>query len=158
MLYYNFLIFASNNELELSFNKNLCSIYGRILILMIETGRHKQLKIKERICKSCHLRKIEDEIHFLLECPAYDNIREEFLKKLIDENRSGLLEEIFISIMKSNDCTTIKSLCKYLELAFVKRNEINAAMKDPPRNKTSFSFQVLNRWIWCNSTHSSLFL
>ena len=60
---------------------------------MIETGRHKQLKIEERICKSCHLRKIEDEIHFLLECPAYDNIREEFLKKLIDENRSGLLEE-----------------------------------------------------------------
>ena len=125
---------------------------------MIETGRHKQLKIEERICKSCHLRKIEDEIHFLLECPANDNIREEFLKKLIDENRSGLLEEIFISIMKSNDCTTIRSLCKYLELAFVKRNEINAAMKDPPRNKTSFSFQVLNRWIWCNSTHSSLFL
>ena len=80
------------------------------------------------------------------------------LKKLIDENRSGLLEEIFISIMKSNDCNTIRSLCKYLELAFVKRNEINAAMKDPPRNKTSFSFQVLNRWIWCNSTHSSLFL
>ena len=52
--------------------------------------------------------------------------------------------------MKSNDCTTIRSLCKYLELAFVKRNEINAAMKDPPRNKTSFCFQVLNRWIWCN--------
>ena len=26
-------------------------------------------------------------------------------------------------------CTTIRSLCKYLELAFVKRNEINAAMK-----------------------------
>ena len=42
--------------------------------LMIETGRHKQLKIEERICKSCHLRKIEDEIHFLLECPTYDNI------------------------------------------------------------------------------------
>ena len=53
---------------------------------MIETGRHKQLKIEERICKSCHLQKIEDEIHFLLECPAYDNIREEYLKKLIDEN------------------------------------------------------------------------
>ena len=63
-----------------------------------------------------------------------------------------------MSIMKSNDCTTIRSLCEYLELAFVKRNEINAAVKDPPRNKTSFSFQVLNRWIWCNSTHSSLFL
>ena len=27
--------------------------------LMIETGRHKQLKIEERICKSCHLRKLK---------------------------------------------------------------------------------------------------
>ena len=32
----------------------------------------------ERICRLCEKRNIEDENHFLLECPAYTHIRSQF--------------------------------------------------------------------------------
>ena len=31
----------------------------------------------ERLCKLCSTREVEDEKHFLLECPAYENLRRE---------------------------------------------------------------------------------
>jgi coproporphyrinogen III oxidase len=39
--------------------------------LEIERGRHRGLQAKERICKLC-LKEVEDEIHFLLKCEAYN--------------------------------------------------------------------------------------
>ena len=38
--------------------------------LKIETGRYLKLKVNKRLCNKCDLNKIEDEIHFLLECPS----------------------------------------------------------------------------------------
>ena len=45
--------------------------------LRIETGRHTNPKIPrdERLCQLCDLSKVEDECHFILECPTYDSIR-----------------------------------------------------------------------------------
>ena len=38
--------------------------------LMIETGRHKKIDHEERICKMYSQNMIENEPHFLLECPV----------------------------------------------------------------------------------------
>ena len=38
--------------------------------LKIETGRYLKLEVNKRLCNKCDLNKIEDEIHFLLECPS----------------------------------------------------------------------------------------
>ena len=45
--------------------------------LEIEKGRHKNLKLKERVCKVCKS-EIETEMHFLQRCPLYTNIRNQF--------------------------------------------------------------------------------
>ena len=45
------------------------------LPIMIETGRYKQQPADERRCLSCP-DKVEDEKHFLMDCPLYNNIRE----------------------------------------------------------------------------------
>ncbi|XP_077861686.1 uncharacterized protein LOC144342321 [Saccoglossus kowalevskii] len=49
--------------------------------LAIEKGRHTQPKtpIEKRICNLCSQNKIEDEVHFLLECDRYKYIRHELL-------------------------------------------------------------------------------
>ena len=41
--------------------------------LMIEKGRHLNLEISERKCSFCNC--VEDEIHFLIDCPTYDPLR-----------------------------------------------------------------------------------
>ena len=38
--------------------------------LKIETGRYLKLEVNKRLCNKCDLNKIEDEIHFLQECPS----------------------------------------------------------------------------------------
>ena len=46
-----------------------------ILPIRIETGRFTRLNISERVCQICNNGSIEDEIHFLLTCPACDDLR-----------------------------------------------------------------------------------
>ena len=44
--------------------------------LEIESGRHNKTPQNERICRLCPLNEIENEEHFLITCPLYDQIRE----------------------------------------------------------------------------------
>ena len=50
--------------------------------LMIEKGRHQNLIIFDRICPFCP-GNIENEFHFLIKCPIYENLR----KNLQDQVR-----------------------------------------------------------------------
>ena len=48
--------------------------------LAIETDRHNGIDKHLRKCQNYSLNKLEDEYHFLLECPKYCNLRNRFLK------------------------------------------------------------------------------
>jgi hypothetical protein len=50
--------------------------------LRIETGRYVGLERNNRICEKCHMNVVENEIHFLIDCPFYK------------ENRIKLLNEV----------------------------------------------------------------
>ena len=52
-------------------SKILCSNHK----LRIETGRHIATPREERLCQLCEMNKIEDENHFIRECPTFDQIR-----------------------------------------------------------------------------------
>ena len=43
---------------------------------MIEKGRYLNLERNQRVCSMCNLNDIEDEFHFILRCPAYNDLRE----------------------------------------------------------------------------------
>ncbi|MCG8430841.1 MAG: hypothetical protein MJA29_06695, partial [Candidatus Omnitrophica bacterium] len=47
--------------------------------LRIETGRYNNLARNERICLLCNSGQVEDEIHFMLHCPALTPAREPLL-------------------------------------------------------------------------------
>ena len=49
---------------------------------LIETGRYHKIPRNERVCNVCNCKTIEDEIHFLLDCPSYSSLRDMFFTKI----------------------------------------------------------------------------
>ena len=49
--------------------------------LNIETGRYENISRCNRICPVCGL-SVEDEIHFLFDCPKYSAMRDDFFNKI----------------------------------------------------------------------------
>ena len=71
--------------LRLNISKYQKSLYAQfrfgILPLEIEIGRYRNQDLSQRICKLCDLKLVEDEVHFLIDCPVYSAER----KTLFDE-------------------------------------------------------------------------
>ena len=84
--------------------------------LAIEHYRHTNVARIERFCKFCknkqNVEVIEDEVHFLLICPLYQNFRQLFLDKYI--NCMYNVNENFKNIMSSHKLQCIKDLSAYL--------------------------------------------
>ena len=54
-------------------------------VLQIEVGRHSKGErppVEERLCTRCDLCAVENEAHFLLDCPAYAAVRARFEQDL----------------------------------------------------------------------------
>ena len=54
--------------------------------LAVETGRYSrpQIPLNERLCKFCNTNSVENEIHFLMLCPLYSDIRYELCQKALE--------------------------------------------------------------------------
>ena len=50
--------------------------------LLIETGRYDNIPRNEKVCNVCNCKTIEDEIHFLLDCPSYSSLKDMFFTKI----------------------------------------------------------------------------
>jgi hypothetical protein len=121
--------------------------------LRIETGRYEMVKnpdsskksrvrrpVDERICFCCGTG-VEDEFHFLCECPLYADIRMDlvsscmyFNSTLESDSNPGLTRincdnprEFFRNIMGTQDCTLIRCLADYIWSAFkVRETQLQA--------------------------------
>ena len=51
--------------------------------LMIEVGRHKNIALENRTCTKCSANRIEDEVHLLIDCSAYQNLRQQYMSQEI---------------------------------------------------------------------------
>ena len=49
----------------------------------IEMGRFRGLAVEDRVCEHCQT-KVEDEVHVIIQCPLYTNIREDLLNKVAE--------------------------------------------------------------------------
>ena len=63
----------------------LAQIRFGILPLHVETGRFVNKKLEERRCEICHSDVIEDECHFLFNCPVYETPRNYWVTSLINK-------------------------------------------------------------------------
>ena len=86
-----FTIFSFKSYLDLIYIRKFRTAFTRLRVyshrLAIETGRWykpQSISINERKCLYCNF--LEDEYHFILECPLYTEIRSKYIKKYIGKN------------------------------------------------------------------------
>ena len=102
----------------------LTSSKKKINIAKIRTNSHElhsetgcwavpKMPWTERICQICENRNIEDENHFLLECPAYNHIRSQFHNLCYNTDLPSLLQ-----------CQNYSELGRLLSKLFEHRNKI----------------------------------
>ena len=87
--------------------------------LEIEMGRwHKPNKIirSERKCQNCNV--LEDEFHFILECPVYLEIRSQLLSKYYLK-RPNMHK--FTELLMSDNKKIVNNLAKFTYYSFIKR-------------------------------------
>ena len=81
--------------------QSICKIRVSAHSLNIETDRYKNIIRSEIKCTNCSKGDIEDEKHFIVDCPLYENIRVKFFDKVIDlcPNFSYIIK-IYLAIYK----------------------------------------------------------
>ena len=90
--------------------------------LEIENGRHKGLRLEERLCEFCKesgTYVIEDEYHLVLCYPLYEDLRQRY-SWLTDRNSSF---EFFIEIMNDTNEEHIVQFATFLDKSFAKRKQ-----------------------------------
>ena len=85
--------------------------------LYVETGWYDKISRCDRVCPVCGLN-IEDEIHFLFDCPKYSSIREDFFLNKIDNRIPNYkyipILTLIIQLMNSTDYYLNKHLVQYV--------------------------------------------
>ncbi len=96
--------------------------YG-ILPIEIETGRYKNLERKDRKCTLCNTGEIEDQLHFALKCPIFNQYRSAFVDKCRDRivGRDILTDTGKISALFNEQA---RLFGKYLRKTFLHRKTL----------------------------------
>ena len=105
-----------------------------VLPLRIETGRYelcgfggtkKGLPVEFRVCRCCDLHKVEDEMHFLLECPTFEQARTYLMRVACDKipgfrslKVGGNIEGMFCAILSSDAVDVCCGTALFLRRAF----------------------------------------
>ena len=103
--------------------------------LAIETGRYMRpyKKPNERICPLCK-KEAEDEKHFLVSCPAYQEKRKSLFERLSREFKIPIAkmstENIFLLLLNppSNNIELQKIIAKYVHECYEIRKKVNSQL------------------------------
>lgn len=88
--------------------------------LYIETGRYVGLNRTERLCQNCDTHNIEDEFHFMLQCPLYSNLRTQYIKPYYFRRPSAFK---LIELLSTHNVKELCNLARYIKLAFDVRGD-----------------------------------
>ena len=89
--------------------------------LNIESGRYRNIERSERICTLCNANVIEDEYHFIIECPQYKDLRCKYIKLYYYKHPSVYR---FIQLLTTSNNKELKNLGKYLVQANTIRDRL----------------------------------
>ena len=94
--------------------------------LAIESGRWTNTERKHRLCTQCTLSKIEDEMHFIFDCPKYSDIRKTTFTPINDNVGINLNNEYNRinnqkTLFTSDNLSALNTFGKYVKKAFEMR-------------------------------------
>ena len=84
---------------------------------MVERGRYKKLDVNQRLCQNCNLDLIEDETHFLFQCPAHASDRSNLISVSSEKclNFTTLQDnERMIWLLNNENVQVLNNLCNFL--------------------------------------------
>lgn len=113
----NYLDFIHEKKFKTVFTKFRLSSHD----LAIERGRYENTPRNERICKNCNLNMVENEYHFLLVCPKYRELRQNFLKRYYCQWPT--LNK-FDDLMSKTSKPVLMNLAKFLYFAMKLRDTV----------------------------------
>ena len=104
--------------------------------LQIETGRWNNVSQNLRICEKCTLDEIEDENHFLFECPMHVTDRIELINKIQSKINMNIYqhlseEEKLKEIFLSEDLAILNAFGKFTKNSFTKRENTTCYVLPP---------------------------
>ena len=113
---------------EFKLRQNISKIRISSHSLKIETGRYgiNRLDRSKRTCDLCNCQVVENEVHFILQCPVYSEIRKLYFQQVSKtcQNFSNLSAwEKFLWLFNNEDISVLKSLGNYIEKATTMRKE-----------------------------------
>ena len=97
--------------------------------LMIEIGRYNQTTKDNRHCPFCGCNVIEDEVHFLFQCPTYSMIRNIFyhkVKTLIPNITQLPIDGLINELMNSFNYFINTQFIKYISACFDVRDKLSS--------------------------------
>ena len=101
---------------KMIFRTTLCRFRASNHNLAIEKGRRDGVSRDRRICIFCNIGNfIEDEFHFCLICPVYQQLRELYIPQYFFQPPSQFK---FYSLMRTNHVHTQNNLAKFVFFAF----------------------------------------
>ena len=91
--------------------------------LKIEKGRYMGIKRTERHCPYCHTKLIENENHFLVDCPLYDIHRKTLFKKIKQRYpvSKTIMKTQMLDLFRSSDTVRLVALSSFLSNSFLDR-------------------------------------
>jgi hypothetical protein len=92
--------------------------------LFVESMRWKRPHVprSQRICRCCSLGQVEDELHVAVECPAYNMLRDNFMRAVeTGRDLSVTSPNIMISLMDCVNQDQWKALAEYLRRCYALR-------------------------------------
>ena len=91
--------------------KSLGKLKLGVLALRIETGRYENPKLPEeqRVCLICGQNTVENEIHFLIYCPVYDENRTELFNSIERLDFPNMTDTQKIHYLTSDECMVKKT-------------------------------------------------
>ena len=86
--------------------------------IRVETGRYEGLNLEDRICPLCDSTEIEDELHFLIKCPVYEDLKIQLYREavLVNPLFNDLNDTDKLCFLLSNNDIVHFSRCRWIFL------------------------------------------
>ena len=111
----NYIFYKMPLKFRIALSRLRCSVRS----LHIEVGRRDNIPTEDRVCYVCDSHDVEDEYHFIMNCSAYDNLRNLYLPHLSNLQKNVRL---FNRLMNADERIT-KNLAMFIYFAFKLRRE-----------------------------------
>ena len=70
-------------SMQRNYRQALAKLRSGSLPIRVETGRYEDIPLQERLCTFCSNNEVENEIHVLLSCDLYDDLRYDIIQQMI---------------------------------------------------------------------------